>query len=85
MNAEQEKLSQELAAKWGERTRKAIVPISELIGEALMERNILAYGFITLAVAGMINYATQIAKALQTGEQGTVAGPEDIPTNGTVH
>ena len=76
MTPEEKTLSDELASEWGEKTRKAIYPLSALLAETLTQNNNLAFSFVVFSVAGVVNASIEMAR--QSAEQG------ESPS-GTVH
>ena len=69
-----EQISQDLVNKWGPDVRRVAHDLNLLIGRALVQKDIMAFGFICEAVAAIMLEAVEIAKSIQAEQRhgGTV-------------
>jgi hypothetical protein len=71
---DEQAISADLLKRWGPEVQRVGHQLNLLIGKALGERNLIAFGFISEVVAAIMLEAVELAKEIQGEQQSAKAG-----------
>jgi hypothetical protein len=69
-----EAISAELVKRWGPEVKRVTHELNALIGKALSQGDLLAFGFISQAVGALMLEAVEMARGIQTEQHGAKKG-----------